>query len=249
MRKIAVINQKGGVGKTTSAVNIAYGLSEKGYKVLLMDLDGQGNIASVLHLRSEQDMYSLLVEGVEPAKCMLKVTDNLSVITSNDTLEKAEMILAGQPGRETILSRMMAKVRDFDFVFLDCPPSVGLLNHNALLYADEAFIPVSTDYLGVLGLKKMLREIETVNDIFSHKLRVTAIIPTMYDQRNKTCKDHLAEIKSHFDGVVTPPIRSNSKLKEFPQSGKPIFEYAKYSRGAKDYQRIVDAIATQLQYN
>ncbi|MFH1071976.1 MAG: AAA family ATPase, partial [Nanoarchaeota archaeon] len=195
MRKIAVINQKGGVGKTTTTVNIAAGLAKKGFKVLILDLDGQGNISTSLHLKADKDMYNLLVEKLDVDQCVTKVADNLFVIPSNETLEKAEIILSGQPARETILKRQLEDLRGYDYVLLDCPPSLGLLNQNALLFATEAFIPVSTDFLGVNALKKMIHEIETINEIFSHECRISMIIPTMYDRRNKTCKIHLNEIK------------------------------------------------------
>jgi len=250
MRKIAVINQKGGVGKTTTTVNIAAGLAKKGFKVLILDLDGQGNISTCLHLKADKDMYNLLVERLDADQCVTKVADNLFVIPSNETLEKAEIILSGQPARETILKRQMEDLRGYDFVFLDCPPSLGLLNQNALLYASEAFIPVSTDFLGVNALKKMIHEIETINEIFSHECRISMIIPTMYDRRNKTCKVHLNEIKKSFNGApIADPIRINSKLKETPLAGKNIFDYAKYSRGAEDYQRLIEKMLSQKKFS
>lgn len=246
MRRIAVINQKGGVGKTTTTINLGYGLAEKGFNVLIMDLDGQGNISTALRLDADKDMYSLLVEKEEPEKCMIQVNENLRVIPSNDTLEKAEIILAGQPSRETILKRALEDVRGFDYILLDCPPSLSILNQNAILFADEAFIPASTDFLGVDALRKMVQEIETMNDIFGHECEVKMIIPTMYDGRNKTCKDHLKIIKEDFNGTpIAEPIRINSKLKEMPKSGKPIFKYAGSSRGSQDYKKLVEKVAKQ----
>lgn len=246
MRKIAIINQKGGVGKTTTTINLASGLAKKGFRVLILDLDGQGNISTALNLDAEKDMYSMLVEKQDPEKCMIEIRENISVIASNDTLEKAEVIMSGQPSRETILKRAMQDVRGFDYIFLDCPPSLSILNQNAILYAEEAFLPASTDYLGVDALRKMMKEIDTINGIFNHECDVTMIIPTMYDGRNKTCKEHLKVIREEFNGTpISDPIRINSKLKEQPKTGKTIFEYANSSRGAQDYKKLVEKVAKQ----
>ncbi|MFH1649623.1 MAG: ParA family protein [Candidatus Woesearchaeota archaeon] len=244
MRKIAVINQKGGVGKTTTTVNLASGLANKGNKVLILDLDAQGNVSTCLGVKATKHMYHLLVERKEPWECITKINENLHVIPSNEMLEKAEILLSGEPARETVLRRAMDELEGYDFVFIDCPPSLGLLNQNALLYADEALIPVSTEYLGVDALKKMLIAIDTLNDIFKHHLRVSAIVPTMYDKRNKTCIESIRTIRQSYNGVVTEPIRMNSKLKEAPSKKQSIFDYAKSSSGALDYGRLVDRFAT-----
>ncbi|MFH1916109.1 MAG: ParA family protein [Nanoarchaeota archaeon] len=243
MRRIAIINQKGGVGKTTTAINLASGIAKAGKRVLVLDLDGQGNIGTALHMKSEKDMYSVLVEKMSPDSCMVQVRENFFAILSNDTLEKAEVILTGQPGRETILKRAFSGLSGFDYVLMDCPPSLSLLNQNAILYATEAFIPVATDYLGVDALRKILNEIATINNIFSHTCKVSLIIPTMYDSRNKTCKTHLKLLRDQFKYInIADPIRVNSKLKEMPEMGKSIFESAKSSKGAEDYRKIVDKL-------
>lgn len=242
MRKICVINQKGGVGKTTTVVNVASGLAEQNRKVLIIDLDPQGNISTCFTTRSEKDMYHLLVEGADYKECISSVNDYLDVITASETLEKASVILAGEPSRETVLKRALENVYEYDYVFIDCPPSLGILNQNALLYANEAFIPVSTDPLGVDALRKMELAIGKINDVFNHRLTITAIIPTMFDGRNKVCKDSLDIIKRGFNGVTTNVIRVNSKLKEAPGAGQSIFEYARSSNGRKDYQLLVDNV-------
>jgi len=246
MRRIAIINQKGGVGKTTTTINLAFGLAERGFKVLILDLDGQGNIGTALKVKAEKDMYNLLVEKEEAENCITEIAENVSVIPSNDTLEKAEIILSGQPARESILKNSMQDIRRFDYILLDCPPSLSILNQNAILFADEAFIPVSTDFFGVDALRKMMQEIETMNDIFGHECEVKMIIPTMFDGRNKTCREHLKLIKENFNGTpISEPIRMNSKLKEMPKSGKSIFKYARSSNGAHDYKKLVEKVAKQ----
>src|SRR3989344_2461434 len=187
MKKIAIINQKVGVGKTTTTLNLAYGLAKEGKKVLVIDLDPQGNVATSLGVQSEPDIYDVIINGVNPQQCYQKVTENMFVITSKETLTKAEMILVGETSRETQMRRRLPPITGFDFVLLDCPPSLGLLNQNALLYADEVFIPSSTDVLSMAGMQSMIKAIEKLNHVFKHDAEVTKIIPTLYDQRNKIC--------------------------------------------------------------
>lgn len=242
MRKIVIINQKGGVGKTTTVVNLASGLAREGKKVLLIDLDPQGNVSTCLDVKSKKDIYDIMMEDIEPADAITEASENLDVITSKETLTKAEMILVGEPSRETIMRRKLDKVKGYDFVFIDCAPSLGLLNQNAILYADEIFIPASTDVLALTGLRNMIKAIEKINSVFKHKAKVTKIIPTLYDQRNKICKDVLKSMRSEWDGLLAEPIRVNSKLKESPGSGKSIFGYDASSRGAKDYKVLVDDV-------
>lgn len=243
MRKIAITNQKGGVGKTVTTLNLGFGLAKQGLKVLILDMDSQGNIATSLGINTDKDMYALLIEKIGFDKCLWKVTDTLHVIPSNDTLQKAELIMAGQPSRETILKRMLANLSGYDYVFLDLAPSLGLINQNAILFAEEAFIPASTDFLGYDALKKTIAEIETINNIFSHKCRISLIIPTMYVGRNNTCKEHLKKIQTEFKGIpIAEPIRLNSKLREQPVKKKSIFDYARGSKGAEDYLKLMQKV-------
>jgi chromosome partitioning protein len=245
MRKIAIINQKGGVGKTTTVVNLASGLADMGKKVLVLDLDAQGNLGTCFNKKSERDMYNLIVDkDITYKDCIAEVNPNLHIITSKETLEKAEIVMTGFVGREMTLVRKLKELRqsDYDYVLLDCPPSLGLLNQNALLFSSEAVIPVSTDFLGIDALQKMFKAIDTINDVFEHNLKVTAVVPTLYDARNKICKESLDYINKKYKDMVTSPVRVSSKLKESPMSGKSIFAYAKYNRAAKDYLDVVNKI-------
>lgn len=245
MRKICIINQKGGVGKTTTAVTLAKGFADAGRRVLVVDLDPQGNVSNCLATKPGKDIYNFLVEGVPVEHCLQCVDENLWVLPSKETLTKAEMILAGEPFRETMLKRKLAALKGWDYILLDCPPSLGLLNQNALLYADEAIIPTSTDVLGLDALNKMVEAIDTVNDVFGHHLAVTAIVPTMFDARLKICREMLNELQSAYYEKVTSPIRINSKLREAPKKRQAIFQYDKRSRGAKDYRFVVDFLLDQ----
>ena len=244
MRKICVINQKGGVGKTTTAVNLATGLARKKKKVLVMDIDPQGNISTCLGKSCSKDMYELLVNNAKPKDIALEIEPNLFIITSSGRLAEAESIMMGRPNRERILSRVMDEITedDFDFVIIDCPPSINLLNQNALLYADEAIIPSATEKLSFIGLQKMIDVIDEYNNLFDHDLVIGGILPTMYDRRNRVCVEVLGEMEAKFNGMTLDPIRVNSKLIEAPGYSKSIFDYAKSSRGAQDYKVLVDFV-------
>ena len=242
MRKICVINQKGGVGKTTTIINLAYGLAAAGKKVLIIDLDPQGNVSTCLNARSERDSYDVIVGNENASLCVKNIMPHLDLISSKETLTKAELMLAGEPGRETVLKRKLATITGYDFVLLDCAPSLGLLNQNAMLYADEIFIPTSTDALGVVGLTTMIKAIEKLNEVFNHHAKITCVIPTLYDTRSKICKTTLSDLKNSFDSLLADPIHISSKLKEAPKFGKSIFEYDKRGRAAKDYTALVERV-------
>lgn len=244
MRKICIINQKGGVGKTTTSVNLGWGLAKEGKKVLVVDLDAQGNISTCLPAESKKDLFDLLVEGADIGECISHVTDNLDIIKSKETITKAELILVGEQSRETVLRRKLEALKNYnyDYIILDCPPSLGLLNQNAILYSNEAIIPASTDVLGFDGLKKMVAAISKLNDVFGHSCTVTKIIPTLFDIRNKVCVSTLKQMQSEFYELVSDPIRINAKIKEAPSVKKAIFEYDKSSRGAEDYKNLVKQV-------
>jgi len=245
MRKIAVINQKGGVGKTTTAINLSAGLASMNKKVLLIDLDAQGNIGTYFKKYSERDIYNLLVDkNITYQDCITKLTDKLHLITSKETLEKAEVMITEEKARETTLIRKLKELKysDYDYIILDCPPSLGLLNQNALLFAEEAIIPVSTDFLGLDALEKMEKAIESINDHFGHTLKVSAIVPTMFDKRNKICKESLEYLNAKYSEIITTPVKMCSKLKEAPVSGKSIYAYARNSTSAKEYMDITNKI-------
>lgn len=245
MRKICVINQKGGVGKTTTTVNLSVGLARKKRKVLILDLDAQGNVSTCLGKNGEKSMYDLLVNKVAITDCIVNIEKNVDMISADGKLAEAETILMGRPNRERVLSRVLEKLEDddlYDFVIMDCPPSLGLMSQNALLYADEALIPSSTEALSFVGLKKMLEVIDESNTLFDHDLVVAGILPTMYDRRNRICVQILGQMENEYNGMTLDPIRINSKLIEAPGHSKTIFDYARSSRGAEDYRKLVDFV-------
>lgn len=242
MRTICVINRKGGVGKTTTAVSIAAKLAIEDRQVLLIDLDPQGNIGQSLRQASEHTVYDVLTGNATPEACTLTLGKNLDVIPSNETLTKIDSYLNQRQDPSKLLSEQFAGIKGYDYLIFDCAPSLGMLNQNAMLFCDEALIPASTRYLSMSALTSMLEAIEKVNQHFDHSLEVKYIVPTLHDKRNKTNKDMHQEMKDRFGDKVTKPIRINSKLAEAPAAGKSIFTYEKSCRGAKDYEELVKRI-------
>jgi len=242
MRSICIMNQKGGVGKTTTALNLASGLSRSGKRVLLVDLDPQGNISTALKIQSDHDLYDALKGEVSIFSCITKVAENLDAITSRETLAKAEYYISRQDNTRMVLKSVLKQIKGYDYIIIDCPPSLGILNQNVLAFCEEAFIPVSTDYLGLNALSKMTEIITQISRAYDHPIKITKIIPTLFDKRLKTCRDTLDLITNEYAEITSYPIRVNSKLKEAPKEGKSIFSYAKKSNGAKDYGKLVEDV-------
>ncbi len=242
MRKICVINYKGGVGKTTTAVNLAAGLSRFDKKVLLIDLDPQGNVNVSLDIEADYTLYDALTGKVAIQRCIVEMAKNFDVMTSNETLVKAEHYLSTQLNSKLLLKELLSNIKGYDYIIVDCPPSLGILNQNVLAFADEAFVPTSSDFLGFDALKKMEKIVTKINESYGGNVKITKVIPTLYDKRNKICKETLAEISSMYNGQTSVPIRNNSKLKEAPKYRKSIFSYARSSPGAKDYGALVEEV-------
>jgi chromosome partitioning protein len=252
-RRIAILNQKGGTGKTTTAVNLAAGLAERERDVLLIDTDAQGNVGVSLGVAGEKSLYHVLVDGVEPSEAAVPVRKHLEVITSDATLAAAEIRLAHESveARSRVLTKrlnQMSVSRRYDYVIIDCGPSLNLLNQNALSYADEVIIPVTCDYLALVGVKQVLRTIKDVERHLGHAVRVSAVLPTFYDGRTRLARDVLASLQGHFKHKCLEPVRLNTRLAEAPSYRKTIYEYAPTSYGAADYNRVADWVqATTVQ--
>ncbi len=244
-RRLAILNHKGGTGKTTTAVNLAAGAAERGLRVLLIDTDAQGNVGVSLGIAGERTLYHILVTSCDPGEVAVPVRKHLDVITSDASLAAAEIWLARQDVevRSRVLTRrlnLMQISRRYDYVVLDCGPSLNLLNQNALSYADEVIIPVTCDYLALVGVKQVLRTIREVERHLHHAVRVSAVLPTFYDSRKRLACEVLEAHQGHFKEKCLPPIRSNTRLAEAPSRRKTIFEHAPDSKGAADYARVVD---------
>ncbi len=248
MRKISIINQKGGVAKTTSAVSIAAGLARQDKRVLLVDLDPQGSVAHSLTASRRLNLYDFLTEKCTHVDCITSLGENLDLIHSDEALTKMDVYLTKKSNPSQVIKKRFADVQEYDYIIFDCAPSIGLLNQNALLFSDEAIIPVATTYLSLTGLTYMIEAIKELNNHFNHNLKISHIIPTLHDKRNKTNRNMLAKLEEDYSSLVTNPVRINSKLAEAPASGKSIFSYAPKSRGAEDYGKIVDIIIAEEQH-
>ena len=241
-RVIAILNQKGGTGKTTTAVSIAAGLAHVGEPTLLVDLDAQGNVGVSLGLQGRQKIHHLLLRNAPIKGCIQKVRKNLDIITADEGLAAAEIKMSqgGVQARSHHLSQCMAGLQDYRFIILDCAPALSVMNHNALTYADEVLIPVSCDYLALIGVKQVLRSLRRVGEQTGRNIHIAGVLPTFYDVRNRVCSDVLGYLRKSFGQRTLPPVRVNTKLAEAPSHKKTIFEHAPDSNGARDYIRVVE---------
>lgn len=244
-KKLAVFNHKGGTGKTTTSVSIAAGLALKGYKVLLVDTDSQGNVGVSLGVKAERTLYHVLVMGLKPQDVAVKVRENLDLLPSNETLAAAELYLAGRQNRDRILKdRLAAAANHYDVILLDCSPSLSLLNQNSLVFADGILVPVACDFLSLVGVRQVIKTVKNVNALLHHPVQIYGVLPTFYDARARICRDAWGTMKEHFGDRCFQPVRATTKIKEAPSQGKTIFEYAPESHAAADYQGVVDRLIT-----
>jgi chromosome partitioning protein len=242
---MAVFNHKGGTGKTTTTVSVAAGLAARGYKVLLVDTDSQGNVGVSLGVKAERTLYHVLVMGLKPQDVAVKVRENLDLLPSNETLAAAELYLAGRQNRDRILKdRLAAAASHYDVIILDCSPSLSLLNQNALVFADGILVPVACDFLSLVGVRQVIKTVKNVNALLHHPVQIYGVLPTFYDARARICRDAWGTMKEHFGDRCFQPVRATTKIKEAPAQGKTIFEYAPDSHAASDYLRVVERLIT-----
>jgi len=245
---ISLLNHKGGVGKTTSAINIGAGLVELGKKVLLVDLDPQANLTLSLGIpRQKVTIYESLRGESELVPYTAK--QNMDVIISTLDLSGAEMELINEAGREFLLKELFAPlVEEYDYIIIDCPPSLGLLTLNALTSSDYVFIPLQTEFLALQGLAKIKQIIDKVRFRLNKKLEIGGVIATMYDSRKVLNRDVVATIKKYFgDKVFETLIRDTVALAEAPAQRKDIFEYSPSSSGAEDYLELSKEILVRTE--
>jgi chromosome partitioning protein len=247
-RVIAVANQKGGVGKTTTAVNLSACLGERGRSVLLVDVDPQGNATSGLGIDRNKLTYSLydcLVEGTDPEKAICRTEfPNVFVLPSSLDLAGADIELVNISGRESRLRQTVGVIRaKFDYVFIDCPPSLGLLTVNALTAADSVLIPIQCEYYALEGLSQLLKTIRLVRGRLNSALEIEGVLLTMFDGRTNLSMQVADEVKRFFKGqVYRTIIPRNVRLSEAPSHGKPVTVYDPRSRGSEVYRELAQEV-------
>jgi len=243
-RVVAVANQKGGVGKSTTAVNLGAAIAETGKRVLIIDMDPQGNASTGLGIepsRRQVGVYQVMSQGVPVLEAIMETAvPGLWAIPSTIDLAGAEIELVGQISRETKLLRALEPVlQSYDFVILDCPPSLGLLTVNALTACDELIVPIQCEYYALEGLGQLLRNVRLVQQNLNPKLRLTGIVMTMFDSRTKLSEQVVAEVKRYFGPRVYDTIIPRTvRLSEAPGFGLPITVYDSQSKGAKAYRDL-----------
>lgn len=245
MKVISVFNQKGGVGKTTTVVNLAASLGTKNKKVLIVDLDPQGNSTSGLGVDKtslENSIYDILLEdgAVSPIDTSAK---NVKILPSTSDLSGFEIEAVNKKNREHILKDKLSSLEGFDFVLIDCPPSLGLLSINSLVASDSVLIPIQTEFYALEGVSQLVKTIDLIKNSLNSEIEIEGVLISMFDGRNNLSLDVVEEVKAYFkEKVFKTVIPRNIRLAEAPSHGLSVIDYEKSSKGAKAYMRLANEI-------
>ena len=247
-RIIAVANQKGGVGKTTTAINLSACLAEKNKKVLTLDMDPQGNTTSGLGVdknQAENTVYELILDESELSECIYpSVMENLSVIPSNINLSGAEIELIGFENKEYLLKSKLDMIRsDYDYIIIDCPPSLNTLTINSMTTADSVLVPIQCEYYALEGLSQLIYTINLVKDRLNPKLTINGVVFTMYDGRTNLSMQVIENVRNNLNQTIYDTIIPRGvRLAEAPSHGLPITQYDNRSTGAKAYMALAKEV-------
>jgi chromosome partitioning protein len=244
MRKIAIVGFKGGIGKTTTCVNLGDALARRGHRVLLIDTDTQANLAISLGITEyKQSLADVLFRKVAAKDCILPTRKNLDLLPSNLTLFKAQQRMVLEMAREEIFVEVFSGLDDnYDYHLIDCAPSLSLLTINSVVYVDEVIIPVSMELLAKAGAEQFIDYLKNIARVMGQTAEIRLIVPTMYDPRRRV-SDQVIKLLQNLGPRVTEPIRIDTLLSEAPGHGQTIYEYAPRSRGAVDYARLCETVA------
>ncbi|BDZ75922.1 ParA family protein [Claveliimonas bilis] len=247
-RIIAIANQKGGVGKTTTAINLSACLAEKGKKVLSIDMDPQGNMTSGLGVSKdevEKTVYDLIIGEAEIEDIICReVSENLDILPTNIDLSAAEIELIGIDDKEYIIKKEVEKIRDnYDFIIIDCPPSLSMLTINAMTTADSVLVPIQCEYYALEGLSQLIHTIELVQERLNPVLSIEGVVFTMYDARTNLSLQVVENVKDNLNqNIYKTIIPRNIRLAEAPSYGMPINQYDSKSAGAESYRLLADEV-------